>query len=275
MLAAKQTGKDAKLEDYVVLDEDGNVLESYDESKGYVDSRSVRVIHSWVVDEPEQSHLETTAIYENGGKSVQRVVDSEEKGHWITTNYVTRDVVNDYKGPIDDSWPHDVEIDNTWYYGVYVPYSEEEIASQQQSQKQEQESLQISTQSVAAVSMMMRSMSPSLTDAQVAKVPLLFDKWAVGSTYSVGEVVSYNDSLYRCLQQSTAQEIYPPDQFVAGWKKVEKPVEGVMPWSQPLGATDYYMTGDEVLYEGQTWVSDVDVNVYVPGQYGWHVKEAS
>lgn len=44
---------------------------------------------------------------------------------------------------------------------------------------------------------------------------------------------------------------------------------GVPIWTQPLGATDAYMKGDTVSYDGKIWVSDVDNNVWQPGVYGW------
>ena len=40
-------------------------------------------------------------------------------------------------------------------------------------------------------------------------------------------------------------------------------------WKQPLGGHDAYNTGDLVSYDGSVWESDVDGNVWKPGEYGW------
>ena len=41
-------------------------------------------------------------------------------------------------------------------------------------------------------------------------------------------------------------------------------------WAQPEGAHDLpYQTGDIVTYQGQTWTSTADANVWAPGVYGW------
>ena len=40
-------------------------------------------------------------------------------------------------------------------------------------------------------------------------------------------------------------------------------------WSQPLGAHDAYSKGAKVSHNGKHWISDLDANVWEPGQYGW------
>lgn len=39
--------------------------------------------------------------------------------------------------------------------------------------------------------------------------------------------------------------------------------------AQSTGAHDAYQTADRVTYEGVTWTSTVDANVWEPGVYGW------
>lgn len=43
-------------------------------------------------------------------------------------------------------------------------------------------------------------------------------------------------------------------------------------WIQP-DSTNPYMKGDKVTHNGQTWVSDIDNNVWEPGVYGWSETE--
>ena len=43
------------------------------------------------------------------------------------------------------------------------------------------------------------------------------------------------------------------------------------PWVQPTGAHDAYDTGDRVTYQGATWESTINGNVWAPGVSGWRV----
>ena len=113
-------------------------------------------------------------------------------------------------------------------------------------------------------------MSLNLDDEQALKVSMLYADWTVGESYVIGDIRRYEGALYRALQASTGADIYPPDVFVSGWKRIGDPdEEGVFPWAQPLGATDAYNKGDKVTHDGKTWVSDIDGNVWAPGVYGW------
>lgn len=44
--------------------------------------------------------------------------------------------------------------------------------------------------------------------------------------------------------------------------------ETIPEWVQP-DSTNPYMAGDKVTHNGKTWVSDIDNNVWSPGEYGW------
>ena len=55
------------------------------------------------------------------------------------------------------------------------------------------------------------------------------------------------------------------------WAEVLIPSEDVIPdWKQP-DSTNPYKTGDKVKYDGKTWISKIDGNVWQPGVYGWEV----
>ena len=59
-----------------ILDEQNNVLESIDETKGYLVKDSLFVCHHEAVEAvEEQGHWETIAEYPNGGKDVEWIVD--------------------------------------------------------------------------------------------------------------------------------------------------------------------------------------------------------
>lgn len=79
--------------------------------------------------------------------------------------------------------------------------------------------------------------------------------------------------LWSFISDYQPQEIYTPDQDISHYKKVGVTEDGVSIWTQPLGATDAYMLGDEVSHKGEIWVSDYDNNVWEPGVFGWHKKQ--
>lgn len=119
----------------VILDESGLVVESPDFEAGRIEYHEANVRHRWVSDVEEQGHYETVAEYDNGGKDLEWVVDVEGSGHWETV-YDNDEPVEHFDGFIGDDWPHDVEIQDTWSYGLYVKYSEEELAQIESDKRQ-------------------------------------------------------------------------------------------------------------------------------------------
>lgn len=110
-----------------------------------------------------------------------------------------------------------------------------------------------------------------LTDEQAAAVPALYQAWETNTTYAIGDRRTYGGVLYKCLQAHTSQDDWTPDVAVSLWATVLIPDPNVIPnWVQP-DSTNPYMTGDKVAHNGQTWVSEIDNNVWEPGVYGWVV----
>lgn len=58
-----------------VYDENGNVLEDYDLSAGYLEDSTKSVHHPAIEGVEDVWHWETIAEYPNGGKDVQKIVD--------------------------------------------------------------------------------------------------------------------------------------------------------------------------------------------------------
>lgn len=98
----------------------------------------------------------------------------------------------------------------------------------------------------------------------------LFSPWAYPVNYTVGQIRRYTDGkLYKCLQAHTSQADWTPDTAVSLWVSISDPAEEWPEWSQPLGAHDAYSKGAKVSHNGKHWISDLDANVWEPGQYGW------
>lgn len=111
----------------IVYDAEFNVVDNPDLEKGYVETREMNVSHKWIVDSEEEGHYEVIQEYPNGGKDVEWVIDTPEVGHWETRNVDTDDIIDDYKGPIDNDWAHDIVTNDTFQYLLYTPYTEEEL----------------------------------------------------------------------------------------------------------------------------------------------------
>ena len=95
-----------------------------------------------------------------------------------------------------------------------------------------------------------------LTDEELLSIQPVLDgrTWRPGLAVQVGDVFSYNASLWRCLQAHTTQSDWPPDATPALWRKVEVIHEDeVRVWQTGVD----YIVGDEVAYPDAT--SDVYV----------------
>lgn len=107
------------------------------------------------------------------------------------------------------------------------------------------------------------------TDEMSLQAPNLYPAWKAEAEYKVGQRVLYNDILYKVLQDHTSQETWMPTDAPSLFAQVLIPDENVIPeWVQP-DSTNPYMIGDKVIYDGKTWESTVDNNVWQPSVYGW------
>ena len=109
----------------------------------------------------------------------------------------------------------------------------------------------------------------SLSDADAYGGAELFPRWSSEAVYSTGDRVCYESTLYKCLQDHTAQPAWNPADAVSLWVRVDDPSIEWPEWIQPVGAADAYPKGAKVSYAGKHWISDVDNNVWAPGTYGW------
>ena len=111
-----------------------------------------------------------------------------------------------------------------------------------------------------------------MTDEQALQSSVLFREWnGNGVVYETGQRVTYNEVLYKVLQPHTSQTNWTPDVATSLFTKVLIPDENIIPeWQQP-DSTNAYMTGDKVTFEGKTYESLIDNNIWSPTDYpaGW------
>ena len=126
--------------------------------------------------------------------------------------------------------------------------------------------------------MQMQVQSANLDDDKAMEVADLYPAWTSLKSYAVDEIIKYGvnsdgeTQLYKVIQAHTSQDDWTPDVAHSLYKAIGFTDSGTAIWTQPLGASDAYMTGDVVSCDGQLWTSDVDNNVWKPGVYGWTLK---
>ena len=125
--------------------------------------------------------------------------------------------------------------------------------------------------------------SGSLTDEQRESINSTYPTWEVGRDYTEGEVVNYDNSLYKVVQAHTSQEDWKPSDVSALYTPYlnvnvetdEGNVEIISDFKQPQGAHDAYAKGDKVVFNGSVYESTMDNNAYSPEDYpqGWTLVE--
>lgn len=122
----------------------------------------------------------------------------------------------------------------------------------------------ITRQRARALRRLIEKAAISLSDSDALEGAELFPRWSETAVYAVGDRVCYEFTLYKCLQDHTAQADWTPDVAVSLWVRIDNPAEEWPEWVQPTGATDAYPKGAKVSHNGKHWVSDVDSNVWEP-----------
>lgn len=233
-----------------ILDQNDNEIqpEDVDYRLGKLSDDKIFIQHHDAVEAvEEQGHYETLQEYPNGGKDVEWKVDVpgvEAKKAWDEYEDIQR----------------------------YTKFTAEELKANAEREAQAVEQQEIQKAVMAAVPILIQPMLTSMPVEDLKAVSALVPEWTIGTEYKTGDIVRYKGVLYRCLQNDTAQQIFPPDTYISGWKCVDEPDEhGIHPFSQPLGATDTYMKGDKVSFEGAYYQSNIDYNVWSPTAYpqGW------
>lgn len=109
-------------------------------------------------------------------------------------------------------------------------------------------------------------------DAKALAIQEFYDDWEVGVKYEVGTYIRYEGVLYKVITTHTSQSDWNPISASSLFAKVltDPTGETINEWVQP-DSTNAYMTGDKVIFEGKTYESVIDNNVWSPSAYpaGW------
>jgi hypothetical protein len=150
---------------------------------------------------------------------------------------------------------------------VETVYSIEEIIPPAVSERELQDKARLKAQQLAVKSLIQ---ADSISSNEMLEVAPLFPAYEVGKAYSIGDVFTYKRSLYEVIQAHTSQADWLPDSTPSLYKN-HTPKGEIEDWRQPLGAHDAYRAGDVVTYNGNTYTSLIDNNVWIPDQYGWEL----
>ena len=109
-------------------------------------------------------------------------------------------------------------------------------------------------------------------DAKALAIQEFYDDWEVGVKYEVGTYIRYEEVLYKVITAHTSQSDWTPTSASSLFAKVltDPTGETINEWVQP-DSTNPYMAGDKVIFNGKTYESVIDNNVWSPSAYpaGW------
>lgn len=117
-----------------------------------------------------------------------------------------------------------------------------------------------------------KAMRSVVSDEEAASNPEFFPGWEIGKTFLKGDRVVKDGVLYTVLQDHTSQADWTPEAAPSLFAQVLPGQAGteIGEWVQP-DSTNPYMTGDKVIFEGKTYESLIDNNIWSPAAYpaGW------
>ena len=109
-------------------------------------------------------------------------------------------------------------------------------------------------------------------DAKALAIQEFYDDWEVGVKYEVGTYIRYEGVLYKVITAHTSQSDWTPTSASSLFAKVliDPTGETINEWVQP-DSTNPYMAGDKVTFNGKTYESVINNNVWSPSAYpaGW------
>ena len=123
--------------------------------------------------------------------------------------------------------------------------------------------------------------APVMTNDEVIQNRVLCKVWEAG-VHTVGEVYSTGEQLWQCIQEydnAVYPDIIPGE---SAWGTFHKPYHGTtpetaMPWVQPTGAHDMYLTGEYMIWEDGLIYKCLSSTAYSPDEYGgaWEVDTSA
>ena len=141
---------------------------------------------------------------------------------------------------------------------------DDSVGAQKALAEQAQTDAQKAVQETAQVKEKVAGVINGLDDETALQVAELYPEWQADKTYTAKTIVRYQEKLYRVVSDHSSQADWLPDATPALYSLISLNTDGSVNWIQPLGAHDAYKKGDQVVYNGKTFESLVDGNVWEP-----------
>lgn len=167
-------------------------------------------------------------------------------------------------------------VDDTYCQKVYMPLNSSTEHFEEVIDETVSESLRLVLERIKdkerSLNKIGKMVAQSITDdVQALDIKEFYDDWKVGAKYQTGQYILYNGNLYKVLTDHTSQADWSPPAAASLFANVLTSLDGTpKEWVQP-DSTNPYMKGDKVIFEGKTYESTIDNNVWSPSAYpaGW------
>ena len=196
--------------------------------------------------------MKTLIIYDNTG-----MIWNINYGQYVLPEGLTAMITDVPEG----AQVQNIDVSNETPQIVFASLPENEInrmKSEMNSLREENSMMNIALTFVA----------DTFTDEQALTLPTLYPYWNINVSYKKDKRVRYGEVLYKVLQDHTSQEDWTPENSPSLFAKVLiEDANVVTEWVQP-DSTNGYSIGNKVAYNGVTYESLVDNNVWQPGAVG-------
>lgn len=97
-------------------------------------------------------------------------------------------------------------------------------------------------------------------------------EWMENEVVAIGDIRTYQEVDYECIQAHMTLNAWIPPNTPTLWQVIQA---GCPDWVQPTGTHDAYQIGDCVTFNGHTYESKINANVWSPTVYpaGWTLIE--
>lgn len=108
------------------------------------------------------------------------------------------------------------------------------------------------------------------TDEEKLSLFEVFPEYQINHDYVIGDEFQYQGSVFRVLQNHNSQDSWLPTDSPSLYVDIANKIT-IQEFEQPTGSTDAYQIGDKVLFNGKTYESIINDNVWSPTDYpqGW------
>lgn len=163
-------------------------------------------------------------------------------------------------------------------YDAYLQEQQEKEALKK-AEEEKQNTIDGLAESASKINEALDAIKEALPDETASKHITLFDTWKTGTKYTANERIVYDGKLYKVLQTHTSQDDWTPNKASSLFAEILTSTvndngivteNDVKEWTHP-DSTNPYKQGDKVKFNGKTYESLIDNNVWSPEAYpaGW------